>query len=105
MHLCAGPRGPYYQCLKCRKSIGAHHATLEPKGTPADHKTRQARKAAHKYFDRLWLSGRMTRRQAYRWLSHAFHTREAHIGQMDIRSCTRVIRLSARKLRRIETKR
>ncbi|WP_185847869.1 zinc-finger-containing protein [Brucella abortus] len=50
----------------------------------ADAETRALRQAGHRAFDRLWVTGRMSRARAYRWLASRLGVPEpqAHFGQM-----------------------
>lgn len=53
----------------------------------------RARQAAHRAFDPKWQAGRMSRSQAYNWLSQKLGIRkhECHMIQFDIPTCERVI--------------
>ena len=53
--------------------------------------THAARQMAHKAFDALWKSKRMSRKEAYRRLAYelAMPREETHISQFDIRNCLR----------------
>ncbi len=86
--------GPFYGCVdypRCRGTHGAHKATGEPLGVPANRETKAARGRAHAAFDPLWNSGSMTRREAYKWLAERLGTDEAHMGEMDVETCERVV--------------
>jgi len=92
MRLMGSMWGVRYHCTAdgCRGSHGAH-PDGSPVGTPADSVTRRARAAAHSDFDRVWRHGRMSRGQAYAWLSEALGSDgPAHIGDMDSEGCARV---------------
>ena len=54
--------------------------------------THEARIAAHAAFDPLWQSGRMKRREAYRWLAEAMEMspKDCHISLMDEATARRV---------------
>jgi len=89
---------PYiYLCTnsQCQASVGVHAGTEIPLGTMADSATRQARQLAHSAFDLLWNEGKMSRTEAYAWLSYSLSLppEQCHIGQMDIATCNRVIAL------------
>ena len=85
----------YYACTiaGCRGAHGAH-SDGTPLGTPADRATKAMRIAAHEVFDRLWKSGRMTRKQAYAWMQDTLNLSkaEAHIGKFDSVMCSKLIR-------------
>lgn len=57
--------------------------------TPADYDPREARKAAHNAFDRLWKMGSMSRGEAYLWLQQTFNLdpAQAHIGLFTKEQC------------------
>jgi hypothetical protein len=78
---------------ECDSYVGVHAGTDRPKGTLADRPTREARKEAHKSFDRVWRSGEMSRTAAYRWLARqlGMDKDECHIGMMTVDDCRRVI--------------
>jgi ssDNA-binding Zn-finger/Zn-ribbon topoisomerase 1 len=79
---------------ECNVSVGAHQKTGKPLGTPADTGTKEWRIKAHKEFDRLWKDGGMSRSEAYLWLTRQMKLgREAHIAEMDITQCRKVIGL------------
>lgn len=65
------PAAPYYVCARypaCDAYVAAHKDTRLPMGTLADKNLRCKRIEAHKAFNRLWESGLMSKKQAYRWL-------------------------------------
>lgn len=55
--------------------------------------THEARKEAHRIFDEVWRSGRMSRSEAYRSLSDALNIprEHCHIAEFDADQCKRVI--------------
>ena len=58
---------------------------------PTDYGTRQARVQAHESFDHLWKSGMLKRSNAYRKLAQFLGIKEAHIANLDIEQCQKVI--------------
>lgn len=89
--------GPFYAC-PCGKCewIGAF-SEFDGKFHLSDKRTRAARIAAHREFDRLWKKGpekRMCRGSAYAWLSTTMGIPQAecHIGHMSCELCEAVIR-------------
>ena len=76
----------------CDRRVGAH-PDGSPKGTLADEPTRQARMRAHAAFDGWWRQARISRGTAYRRLAADLGIREAHIGEMSVEQCERVIAL------------
>lgn len=106
-----GKHGKFYGCSRfrwtgCGGSHSAHQSTGKPMGVPAKQEVKEARKAAHRAFDELWTTGRMSRKQAYAWMQKVMQMtkREAHIARFDLAQCARLIdevqRL--RKLRPVE---
>ena len=88
-------RGLFYGCERfpdCRCAHGAH-PDGRPLGIPADKETKKFRMKAHDWFDRLWRSERMTRKEAYMWMRETmFLTRsQAHIGKFDKKQCMQLI--------------
>lgn len=92
------PAAPYYVCARytaCDAYVAAHKDTRMPMGTLADKNLRCKRIEAHKAFNRLWESGLMSKKQAYRWLqaSLALPEQEAHIGRFSTFRCEQVIQM------------
>ena len=54
---------------RCDSFVIADPVTKQPRGSLADSNLRRLRYLAHNQFDRLHQSGRMTRKEAYRWLA------------------------------------
>ena len=81
---------------ECDAYVRAHAGSGKPMGSLADHRLRKLRKLAHESFDRLYLSGRMTRQDAYQWLADILDApmSEAHIGHMGEYYCNQVIKKS-----------
>lgn len=94
MRLMGSMWGVRYHCV--RKGCGGSHGSHpdgSPLGAPADAATRKARADAHADFDRIWRHGRMSRGQAYAWLSRQMGVDEAvHIGGLDAEACRSVSR-------------
>ena len=91
-----GMEGEYlYQCQNCNARVGCHKGTTRPLGNVANEVLRLKRMEAHRVFDALWKSGRMTRTGAYRWLAGELHLRpdRAHIGGVEMDQCQKVIEL------------
>lgn len=73
--------------------------------TPADQKTRDARRTAHEAFDVLWRGpgAPFTRSGAYRWLRGelGLTREECHIGMFDFEQCRQVcLRVAALRRRK-----
>ncbi len=50
-----------YQCQNCNARVGCHKGTMRALGNVANEVLRLKRMEAHRVFDGLWKSGRMTR--------------------------------------------
>ncbi len=85
---------------RCDSFVIADPVTKQPRGSLADSNLRRLRYLAHNQFDRLHQSGRMTRKEAYRWLAHVTQSPagHAHIGHMGAYYCQVVIRESKKLL-------
>jgi hypothetical protein len=81
-----------YQCgnPSCAAHIGIHPFTNIPLGTLANAELRTARKLAKQPFNRIWESGRMSRRDAYLWLARKLeiNASECHFGWFSLDRCT-----------------
>jgi hypothetical protein len=75
--------------------VGCHPNTLTPLGRLADATLRKLKMAAHAAFDPIWKDGRLSRGQAYEWLSFNMGLPKelTHIGMFDEEQCQRVIKL------------
>ena len=84
----------------CDAYVRVHEGTNIPVGTLANQQLRALRKQAHDRFNRLFLSGRMSRDDAYAWLSCVLDApnAHAHIGRMSEYYCRRVIEESDKLL-------
>lgn len=78
---------------ECDAYVRVHTGTKIPVGTLANHELRSLRRTAHQHFDRLYLSGLMTKQDAYRWLADLISAplSEAHIGHLGEYYCKLVI--------------
>lgn len=89
--------GLFYGCRsypRCQSTHGAHQATGQPLGIPADKATKLERTATHALFERLWegADAPFTRQDAYRWMAAMLDLSkdEAHIGRFDVVMCQRL---------------
>ncbi|CAN7332747.1 zinc-finger-containing protein [Rhizobacter sp. LjRoot28] len=82
----------FWVCWNCNAWVGCHNGTDQPFGGLANEELRHARISAHKSFDPLWEQGRMTRREAYAWLSKTLSipSEDCHIGMLSLEDCRRV---------------
>ena len=87
----------------CDAHVGCHPNSSTPLGTLANRALRAARVRAHDYFDLLWKSGKMSRKQAYSELEAALGLGEdqAHIGMCDLAQCEEVAAWSRLRLREL----
>ena len=78
---------------KCDAYVRTHAGTKTPMGSMADGSLRALRKEAHMAFDRLHLSGLMTRDDAYLWLADMLQAprSHSHIGSLTEYYCRKVI--------------
>lgn len=62
---------------------------------PESIELRKAKIAAHTAFDSLWKSGKITRGNAYKWLSEVLGLPpiETHIGKFDLQRCEQVLQV------------
>lgn len=97
------PNTELYVCAKypiCDAYVAAHRHNHLPMGTLANRELRRKRIEAHAAFNRLWQSGLMTKRAAYRWLHVQFglSAEKAHIANFSEWRCDQVIQLCSRFL-------
>lgn len=87
---------------ECDAYVRVHAGTNIPVGSLANHELRTLRRTAHHYFDQLYLSGYMSKQDAYQWLADmiAAPLSEAHIGHLGEYYCKRVIEESRKILDR-----
>ena len=87
--------GLIHICDSCGAFVGCHKGTSNPLGTLANAELRELRKQAHEVFDSLWKTKRMSRGQAYKWLSKELNKPQelTHIGMFEIEDCRKVIGL------------
>jgi len=81
---------------ECDSYVRVHEGTKIPVGTLANKNLRTLRKQAHDRFNRLYLSGRMSRDDAYAWLASILQAppSQAHIGHLSEYYCQQVIQES-----------
>ncbi len=91
-----------YVCSKypeCDTYIRVQPGTKRAMGSLANGGLRALRREAHQYFDRLHLSGVMSRKEAYEWLAGVLQSpmSQTHIGYLGEYYCRQVI-AESRKL-------
>ena len=93
----AGGRATW-ECTKCDARVGCHPNSTRPLGTLADEDLREARMKVHRAFDPMWQSGRMSRREAYKWLAKRMRLSEdeGHIGMFDRKRCRAALHVCMR---------
>jgi ssDNA-binding Zn-finger/Zn-ribbon topoisomerase 1 len=90
-----------YACAKypeCDTYVRVFPGTKKAVGTLAGGKLRQLRQEAHRHFDRLHLSGIMSRKEAYEWLAVMLQAplSQTHIGYLGEYYCQQVIEESSK---------
>lgn len=85
----------FYKCL-CGANVGCHKNTSTPMGSLADAKLKKERMAAHKAFDDIYKTGKMTRGESYAWLSEklGIASKECHIGMFNAEQCKQVVQVA-----------
>ncbi|MGL4631546.1 MAG: zinc-finger-containing protein [Leadbetterella sp.] len=88
--------GMIYFCPNCKSYCGCHKGTNKSLGRIANRELREMKKDAHRYFDFIWESGIMSRRDAYRKLSIylGLPIEYTHIGMFSTETCKKVIEFS-----------
>ena len=92
----AGKR--FYVCTRypfCDAYVEAHARSGLPMGTLANKRLRWKRREAHDALERLWLTGLMSKAEAYRYLQIqlGIPADDAHIGKFSEYRCGEVIRI------------
>jgi len=84
----------------CDSYVRVHQGTVIPVGSLADQKLRALRKTAHDHFDKLHMTGLMSKDEAYAWLAGILQSprSQAHIGYLSEYYCQQVIDESQRLL-------
>ena len=87
---------------RCDAYVRTHPGTNIPVGTLANRELRTLRNQAHHYFDQLYLSGLMSKQDAYLWLAGLLQVplSKAHIGFLGEYYCNEVIAESKKLLER-----
>lgn len=90
----------FWRC-ECGAFVGCHPGTTKALGAPAGPETRQARRAAHDAFDRIWLCNpfstsqarKQARSDAYAWLAGqmGLPVERCHISYMTADKARRVV--------------
>ncbi len=85
-----------YVCSRypeCDSYVGVIPGTKEPMGTLANPSLRAKRIEAHKVLGKIWKSGLMSRKDAYRWLRESLGMKEsqAHIALFSDYLCGQTI--------------
>lgn len=85
---------------RCDAYVRTHPGTNIPVGTLANRELRTLRNQAHHYFDQLYLSGLMSKQDAYLWLAGLLQVplSKAHIGFLGEYYCNEVIAESKKLL-------
>lgn len=97
----------FWYCEPCDAYVGCHAKNkghgdgTVPLGRLANAELRRARGKAHTAFDAIWMSGRMTRTEAYTWLANELDIapQNCHIGRFDAEMCRAVARIAEQEMR------
>ena len=94
--------GMSYWCKPCDAYVGTHKGEpTKALGRLAKSDLRYWKGQAHKYFDQLWQSNYMKRKEAYNWLAAHLPNipREyIHIGMFGVEACKKVAELAKKEL-------
>jgi hypothetical protein len=98
-----------YVCSKyptCDSYVRVQPGTRIPVGSLANAELRSLRVATHRQFDKLHVTGIMTKRDAYGWLAFTLQTplSQAHIGYMGEYHCNLIIEESRQLLKKYSWK-
>jgi len=89
--------GMIWMCRPCDAYTGTHKssARFAPLGTLANAKLRKLRQQVHQVFDPLHQSGKMTRSEAYQWLSEQLGIKKerCHVAMFDEPLCKTALRI------------
>lgn len=88
----------FYECEPCEAFVGCHPNSTISLGTPAKIDLRQQRKLAHIYLDKVWESKIMTRSETYLALANYLGVEEAHIGEMNLETCSKTIKFASEQI-------
>jgi hypothetical protein len=95
--------GMVYYCQPCQAWCGVHKGSNVALGRLAKADLREAKREAHKYFDKIFKRDIMDRTEAYTWLSDQLGLpREyTHIGMFSLETCKRATQVTKEFLNRI----
>ena len=79
----------FWNCGDCKAWVGCYPNSRTPLGVLANEELRKLKKEVHDAFDPIWRNGRMSRSQAYKWLSGALNipAAETHVGMFSPDRC------------------
>lgn len=84
-----------YRCKPCYAHVGCHKGTAISLGRVATYPLRMLKRRAHDHFDPIWKKKKMTRSEAYEWLSEQLGIPKeyTHIGYFGDLTLIKVIRI------------
>jgi hypothetical protein len=96
--------GMIYLCKPCDAYCGVHKGTNKSLGRLAKADLRQQRQEAHKYFDAIWLQGKVDRKQLYNELAEYLEIpfKYCHIAMFSIYTCQKVVIWAKEKLNNLQ---
>lgn len=75
----------FYMCPYCGKFVGCHGLSTRPLGCIPTEEIKIARKRIHAKIDPIWKTGKMSRRELYKYISeklgYTYHTGETRTVQ------------------------
>lgn len=96
--------GMIYLCKPCDAYVGVHKGTDTPLGRLSNADLRHWKKQAHEYFDPVWQSGKIKRKDAYNMLcNHLGIPKDyCHIGMFSVETCKNVIEWAKAKITEVK---
>ena len=91
----------FWRCIPCRAYVGCHAPNngygngTRPLGRLANAALRAAKNKVHVFLDPLFLSKKMTRAGAYKWLAEqmGIPASECHVGMFSLERCDQAHRI------------
>lgn len=112
-----GRRGLFYGCNKWSSTGCKGSCNSSPTGEPIGYapvqlfrgqpgspspEVQRVQQEAQSKFNRIWMTGKMKRKEAYAWLSATLGVPNAQFVRLDIETCQRAIRAIDRELNPID---
>lgn len=96
--------GMMYLCRECQAWVGVHRGTDQALGRLAKRQLREWKIKAHNAFDQIWRTKKLSRDNAYYWLSIQLGIdREiTHMGMFDVDQCKKVVQICEEALKSVK---